>query len=85
MKKLILIITLIVIFLVAYWLISPLWRSVVVNDNVPVETKNTSVTINETIMLNGNFVNKAHQVTGQAKVIDTQNGKVLRFENFETV
>lgn len=45
------------------------------------QTTNTIVTKE----VSGNFLAKAHDVSGRARVIETSQGKVLRFEDFDTV
>ncbi len=91
-KKLLIAIVVVIVLAVAYWLISPLWRVIEVSDAMP-ETKSTpSIAVGEPApgmpqlkALSGQFVAGAHEVAGSAKVIDTVDGKVLRFEDFETV
>lgn len=65
----------IVVLIVAYYLISPAWRDIEVNENR---------TQGETT-LQGAFMAQAHNVAGEALVIENETGRVLRFENFETI
>lgn len=36
-------------------------------------------------IMEGNFIPGAHEVSGKAVVIENENKKILRFENFETI
>ena len=84
MKKLFITILVTVTLGIAYWLVSPLWRVKQVNDVVPTATT-TRQTQGATISnFSGSFVAKAHDVSGTARIVNTNTEKVLRFENFET-
>ena len=87
MKKIIISILAVGILGIAYWLISPLWRTVELKENAPtvpvvnvVENKDKMA---ET--MSGIFKNGAHDVSGQVKVLETTPNKTLRFENFSTI
>ncbi len=87
----------IVILVITYWLVSPLWRNVVLDEVPPNTTTQTISQAKETKIedkamkseitktISGNFESRAHKVTGVAKVVDSSVGRVLRFENFSTV
>ena len=76
------IIALIFILPVAYYLISPLFIDIELNEASPLGTQ--AETISKT-MLTGYFIPSAHEVSGKALILDAPEGKVLRFEDFETV
>ena len=80
------VIALVIILPIAWYLLSPLFISIELNEDSPMEsTENTAALELPKALLEGNFVESAHEVSGKAIVIDTSNGKVLRFEDFETV
>jgi len=94
-------IIIIVILAVAYYLISPIWRVVEMNEASPLtktnkevsvisENDNEALPVTETnkevsVISEGNFLAQAHDVAGKAILIQDQEQKVLRFENFETI
>ena len=88
-KKTIVLILLVVGASIAWWLISPIWRVVERNDTRPnlsldnQKESSSGPTINQ--LFQGNFQVRAHDVKGGVSVFQSQNGKVLRFENFETI
>ena len=76
------VIALIFILPIAYYLISPLFIDIELNEASPLGTQ--AETISKT-MLTGDFIPSAHEVSGKALILDAPEGKVLRFEDFETV
>lgn len=92
MKKIIIAIIVIIILGVAYWLISPLFRVVKLNEGLPtVNTPSTStpetppaaptpVVLREAPMLPHD-----HDVEGKASIIKLGTATYLRFENLKTV
>ncbi len=87
MKKILLTILIIIILVLGWYLISPIWRVKVVNDVSPVQQINTKETATTTVKIiaQGNFIAHAHTVNGVALLIEQEGKKTLRFENFETV
>ena len=89
MKKILMALILVVILVVAYWLISPLWRVAHVDEAAPSvmkqNDKTTTTSESTSPMTLGTFVNGVHDVSGTVRVIDTGTEKVLRFENFKTL
>ena len=90
MKKIFIIVLVVIVVVIAYWLISPIWRVTRVDEIAPVskQTISTNDSINKTKSISeisGTFVNGAHDVSGIAKILDTEQGKILRFENFKTI
>ena len=84
MNKVVIILIVVVILGIGYYLISPLFIEIEVEDEAPsvnLENEESSV------LYEGEFVESGgHTVAGSAKVIQDENGKkILRFENFETV
>lgn len=77
---------------IGYHLISPLWRTVKIEDARPAEMQ-TATEINpaqssstaSTILARGIFKRQAHDVKGEALVIQNGENKTLRFENFKTI
>ena len=77
MKKILwALIALIFILPLAWYLLSPLFITIELNESLPEISKS---------MLKGNLIPSAHEVSGKALIIDTPEGKFLRFENFETI
>ena len=112
MKKLTILITLILIAIpIAYYLISPAFKVVEVNEASPIvkdsmdsmdsqtklEFEKQTEAMKDKVMLKdeavtttkvlsqGNFKPSAHEVAGNALLIESDNEKILRFENFETI
>lgn len=78
---------------VVYWLVSPLWKVVEVQDDAPTsvsETLKDSVskekvpTLAQTKEMSGILVAQAHDASGNVRIIQNESGKILRFENFKT-
>lgn len=84
-------IALIFILPIAWYLLSPLFISIELNEAPPTTQslegfeENKEAIETPKTLLEGNFIPSAHEVLGKAFVIDTLQGKVLRFEDFETV
>ena len=79
MKKIILSTAVVIIAVVAYLLIWPLFKKTELNENFTV-----SIVATTTKIIAGNFVDGAHVVSGVAKVINADGANTLRFENFST-
>ena len=76
----------IIALVIAYLLISPLWRTVTLNEPPPTIIGDSQVGVSGLTLAQGNLVPSAHEVEGTAKIIGLPDGKrVLRFEDFETV
>lgn len=68
---------------IAWYLISPLFKVIEVNEAIPVDD---GLVIETSPLIEGTFVASAHSVMGQAYVFKDSNGKsYLRFQDFETV
>ncbi|HEX9741076.1 MAG TPA: DM13 domain-containing protein [Ignavibacteriaceae bacterium] len=67
---------------IAWYLISPAFIVIEMDEELPGDTGMTS---QEMSLLSGDFIPSAHEVSGMALVIDENGKKILRFENFETV
>ena len=78
MKKVLIGIILIVSLSIAYYLISPAFKVVELNEELLVEDVINTLS-------QGNFVPSAHEVAGKAVLVETNDKKILRFENFETI
>jgi len=76
MKKTYWALTALIILPIAWYLLSPLFIDIELNESIPVASVS---------MLQGNFISSAHEVSGKALVLQTQEGKILRFEEFSTV
>lgn len=77
----------IAIVLAAYYLISPLFRVIEVNEDFPVVTINKmeDSTMEPKIITSSDFIPSKHEVEGSAVLIEYKSDRILRFENFETV
>ena len=74
-KKILLSVGTVIIFGIVYWLISPLWRNVVLNEKMP----------SNTIMSRANMIARAHEVSGEALLVQSGDEMYLRFENLKTI
>lgn len=109
------VIALIIVLPIAYYLVSPLWRVVEVQEASPldvvIEDKMDEMTVEEKqqfedateqanresvvmddempegpqLLSQGVFMPRAHEVMGNALLIENNGQKVLRFEDFDTV
>ena len=100
-KNLILLAVIIIVIAIpiAWYLISPLFIVKEANDSFPNTTLEKEMErmegevvemddlmpLQPVIRYNGTFKSSAHDVTGNASVIETGSSRVLRFENFETL
>ena len=100
MKKLwIGILVLVVVLPMAWYLLSPLFKVIEANEPTPLSNfeeamkemegvvveENEAMPEEQSMMLQGDFVAKAHEVEGKVLLLEVDRGKVLRFENFNTV
>ena len=88
MKKTIIVILSLVIVSIAYYLISPLWRVIELDEKVPsvseTQSEESQAKVPE-LKVQSAFVAKAHEVQGRAMIYEQDGSSTLRFENFETV
>ena len=80
-KKIIFTILSILLLGVAWWLISPLFIIKEVYEPSP----ENNLAINSKLILSGELQPKAHEVAGKVLILEQDNKKILRFENFETI
>jgi len=78
MKKPVVIVLIVLVLGVAYYLISPLFRVIEVQEETPEEMTITA----EHFELVGTF---GHRVSGTVSIVETDNGRIARYEDFETV
>ncbi len=78
MKKILIGLGAIIVLIVAYYLISPAFKVVELNEELILEDSLNTLS-------QGNFVPSAHEVAGKAILVETNDDKILRFENFETI
>lgn len=81
MKKIVIITLLVVLIPLGYWLISPFFIDKKVSEEFPVETQG-AITTSE-IVSSGSFVgfDRIHYGSGDASVIKTSEGYIIRFED----
>ena len=79
MKKILISIIVLIVLGVGYWLISPLWRTVALDEKVPVATSADAV------LGKGIMVAKEHEVAGDASFVKSGADTFLRFENLKTI
>lgn len=94
-KKILLSVGIIIILAIAYWLISPLWMNVVLNEPLPINPSSSgdsSLMIKENdempsnaILSRGNMIARAHEVSGEALLVQDGGAMYLRFENLKTI
>jgi len=90
----------IIIIAILYYLISPIWNVIEVNEGTPdfqkmnpsledtaVNNQQIASTTQLTahILAQANFIEQAHEVKGQALLLQDAEQQILRFENFETI
>ncbi len=87
MKKIIIAILCVILLSVAYYLISPLWRVVELDEQLPlaISTEQGSVSRQPELKASSLFEARAHEVQGSALILEQSGERTLRFENFETV
>ncbi len=86
MNKLIIGIVLVVVAGIAAYLIYPVFNVKESSEASPLqEIKENTEEINEKIISQGEFIASAHDVKGKALIIEEDNKKILRFEDFETI
>ena len=78
-KKIIIFLAVIVIFGLGYYLISPLFRNIKLDENIP--TGNI-ISDSKAFPVLGT---SGHSASGSVHIIDTKDGKVIRYENFKTI
>ena len=91
MKKILFGLVGVIVIGIAYYLISPLWRTVKIEDALPVQIPTKTITnpmqsssTAPMILARGVFKPRAHDVTGEGLIIQNGEEKTLRFENFKT-
>ena len=89
-KKLVFIVVGIIVLILAWYLISPLFIVKEVNEESPLDElgmdKETEDMPNSAVIIaEADFMESAHTVSGKALVIEEDGKKILRFEDFETV
>jgi hypothetical protein len=80
MKKILLVIIGIFVVWFAWYTISPLFRSIEMQEEIPSAAQSEI-----SILAKGDFLPRAHEVKGSALLIQKDGEKILRFEDFETV
>src|SRR3989344_9388725 len=86
MKKKILIIAGVIILIIAYYFISPLFIVKEANEQLPTMTAVQNSSENELqSILDGQLIASAHDVSGIVAVYDNGDQKILRFEDLNTV
>ncbi len=71
--------------MVGGYLIYPLFNVIEVDEKLEVSDVVLEGAGEDSKGLSGEFLASAHEVAGRALVVDTKDGKILRFEDFETV
>lgn len=72
----------IVVLSIAWFLLSPLWRNIHLNESLP---SNLETTASSTLLTTAPMIAQAHEVSGTASIIQVGEKKYLRFENLDTV
>jgi len=81
-KKIIISIVAIILVIIAYYLLSPLFIVKEANDKLP---ENGEQTDTLEPILSASLVPSAHDVSGKVSVYDIDGKRTLRFEDFDTV
>ncbi|MDP3772158.1 MAG: DM13 domain-containing protein [bacterium] len=82
-KKILISVGVVVALSVAYYLVSPLWRTVALNEELPSVTT-TPVANQPAIISRASMIAEAHSVSGEALIVKSGNETFLRFENLKT-
>ena|SRR3989344_1026432 len=82
--KISLIVLAVIVLAAAYYLISPLFRVVEMNEESPIEN-DLGGEIVANILYESGFIPANHDVAGKVLVIDDGDSRILRFEDFDTV
>lgn len=78
-KKIIFLLIAVVVLAVAYYALSPLFITLELNESSPEYT--TEIIVDRAEVVD----NPAHPASGFVSVLDTEAGRVLRYEDFETI
>lgn len=81
MKKTLIGLAVVIALVVAYWLLSPLWRVVKMNEALPAASGQPA----PKVLSQGTLVPHDHDVSGRAKVLRSGSTTYLRFEDLNTV
>lgn len=86
-KKLLIGLLIVIVLVVAYWLISPSWRRVVMNEDLPVGSGTSSENVEDGsgVIARGTMMPQAHEVEGTALFVKSGDDTFLRFENLKTI
>src|SRR3989344_4552724 len=83
--KISLIVLAVIVLAAAYYLISPLFRVVEMNEESPIELSSGNKVENADVLYESEFIPANHDVAGKVLVIDDGDSRILRFEDFDTV
>lgn len=88
-KKVLIIVSIFVLVPIAYWLLSPLWRNIILNEELPTIAStdvNDAMPVNQTMIIRrANMIARTHDVEGTAVIIKSGDETFLRFENLKTI
>ncbi|PIN73571.1 hypothetical protein COV20_05095 [Candidatus Woesearchaeota archaeon CG10_big_fil_rev_8_21_14_0_10_45_16] len=84
MKKLFWALVLVVILVAAWYLISPAFQTIELDEQLPIET-DEAMPSQLSVLSEGLFQAGAHEVEGKALLIETASGRVIRLEDFDTI
>lgn len=79
MNKKILVGIVIAVIILGYYLISPVFNKIEINESLPESS------IMQEIVAEGSFTPATHEVSGKAILISAQERNILRFEDFKTI
>jgi Electron transfer DM13 len=82
MKKLIILIVLTILFVVLYYAISPLFINVAIDEQLPKQNSNSGTSSVKRVEI---IDTKTHPASGTVTVIDSDEGKYVRYEDFKTI
>lgn len=77
LKKILIGIGVAIVLIIGYWLISPLSRNINLNETIPDKK--------QIILAQAKLEARAHDVSGEAKLIQVGQANYLRFENLKTI
>jgi len=85
----------VIVGILAWWLISPIWRTIRLEEKLPTRppktetvlpgTTTTNPTLELSITPRAPLIAQAHEVSGEALLIKNDQEEFLRFENLKTI
>ncbi|MEK6899034.1 MAG: DM13 domain-containing protein [Nanoarchaeota archaeon] len=82
MNKYIFLLVAIILIVIGWYFLSPLFIDDKVNENLPIDSNSPEI-FEEISSANFQDADSYHKTSGEVKIVQSENKKYLRFENFE--